>query len=48
MFRDSLDEMDESRNVVQDLVDEYEAATKPDYLVRLSLFLNFFISHRFL
>lgn len=32
MFRDSLDEMDESRNVVQDLVDEYEAATKPDYL----------------
>jgi tubulin gamma len=26
------DEMDDSRDVVQTLVDEYEAATKPDYL----------------
>eukprot|EP00096_Caligus_rogercresseyi_P010311 TRINITY_DN3710_c0_g1_i1.p1 TRINITY_DN3710_c0_g1~~TRINITY_DN3710_c0_g1_i1.p1 ORF type:complete len:462 (+),score=170.65 TRINITY_DN3710_c0_g1_i1:212-1597(+) len=32
MFRDSLDEMDDSREVVQTLVDEYTAATKPDYL----------------
>jgi len=32
MFADSLDEMDESREVVQKLVDEYTAATKPDYL----------------
>ena len=32
MFQDSLDEMDDSRDVVQTLVDEYEAATKPDYL----------------
>ena len=26
------DEMDDSRDVVQTLVDEYEAANKPDYL----------------
>ena len=32
MFADSLDEMDDSREVVQNLVDEYTAATKPDYL----------------
>ena len=32
MFQDSLDEMDDSRDVVQTLVDEYEAATKADYL----------------
>jgi len=32
MFADSLDEMDESREVVQQLVDEYHAARKPDYL----------------
>ncbi len=32
MFADSLDEMDDSREVVQRLVDEYVAATKPDYL----------------
>ncbi len=32
MFADSLEEMDESRRVVQGLVDEYQAATKPDYL----------------
>uniref|UniRef100_T1J8H8 Tubulin gamma chain n=1 Tax=Strigamia maritima TaxID=126957 RepID=T1J8H8_STRMM len=34
MFQDSLDELDVSRNVVQQLVDEYQAATKPDYLTR--------------
>jgi len=32
MFSDSLDEMDESREVVQQLVDEYSAARGPDYL----------------
>jgi len=32
MFADNLDEMDDSREVVQNLVDEYIAATKPDYL----------------
>ena len=32
MFSDSLDEMDDSRDVVQNLVDEYVAATKPEYL----------------
>ena len=32
MFADNLDEMDSSREVVQSLVDEYTAATMPDYL----------------
>merc|ERR1711973_383036 len=32
MFADNLDEMDDSRDVVQNLVDEYVAATKPEYL----------------
>ena len=32
MFSDNLDEMDDSRDVVQNLVDEYVAATKPEYL----------------
>merc|ERR1739848_385642 len=32
MFRDNLDEMDDSRDVVQNLVDEYVAATKSEYL----------------
>ena len=32
MFKDSLDEFDNSREVLQQLVDEYQAATKPDYL----------------
>jgi tubulin gamma len=32
MFADGLDEMDDSREVVQQLVDEYHAARKPDYL----------------
>jgi hypothetical protein len=31
-FQDSLDEMDDSRDVIQSLVDEYTAATKSDYL----------------
>jgi len=33
MFSDNLDEMDDSREVVQNLVDEYLASTKPDYLL---------------
>jgi len=32
IFSDSLDEMDESREVVQQLVDEYSAARRADYL----------------
>lgn len=32
MFSKDLNELDDSRDVVQDLVDEYEAATKADYL----------------
>lgn len=32
MFAESLDELDSSREVVQQLVDEYIAATTPDYL----------------
>lgn len=32
MFENDLDEMDDSREVIQNLVDEYTAATKPDYL----------------
>lgn len=32
MFAENLDEMDDSRDVVQNLVDEYVAATKPEYL----------------
>lgn len=32
VFSKDLNELDDSRDVVQDLVDEYEAATKADYL----------------
>ncbi|KAL1139283.1 hypothetical protein AAG570_006269 [Ranatra chinensis] len=32
MFQENLDELDISREVLQDLVDEYNAATRPDYL----------------
>lgn len=32
MFEDNLDELDNSREVVQELVDEYKAAARPDYL----------------
>ncbi|KAL3222004.1 hypothetical protein MRX96_029039 [Rhipicephalus microplus] len=32
MFKDTLEELDNSRDNVQELVDEYVAATKPDYL----------------
>lgn len=32
MFKDDLHELDDAREVVDSLVQEYEAATKPDYL----------------
>ncbi|XP_070565994.1 tubulin gamma-1 chain [Ptychodera flava] len=32
MFKDNLDELDNSREVVQQLIDEYHASTKPDYI----------------
>ena len=32
IFSDNLDEMDDSREVVQQLVDEYHAARRSDYL----------------
>ncbi|XP_012299331.1 tubulin gamma-2 chain isoform X2 [Aotus nancymaae] len=32
MFKDNFDEMDRSREVVQELIDEYHAATQPDYI----------------
>ncbi|EDQ87501.1 uncharacterized protein MONBRDRAFT_21602 [Monosiga brevicollis MX1] len=32
MFRDNLDEFDDSREVVQSLVDEYQAAERPEYV----------------
>jgi len=32
MFADGLEEMDDSREVVQQLIEEYHAARKPDYL----------------
>ncbi|CAO3636811.1 unnamed protein product [Cunninghamella echinulata] len=32
MFSDNLDEFDDSRNVVQDLIDEYEACETPEYI----------------
>ncbi len=32
MFKDDLTELDESREVVDCLIQEYEAATKPNYL----------------
>jgi tubulin gamma len=31
MFADSLDEFDDSRETVQQLVDEYRACERPDY-----------------
>lgn len=32
MFKDDLSELDESREVIDSLVQEYEAATQPNYL----------------
>lgn len=32
MFKDDLKELDRSREIVQDLIKEYEASTRPDYI----------------
>lgn len=32
IFKDNFDEMERSREVVQELIDEYHAATRPDYI----------------
>jgi len=32
MFKDDLSELDLSREIVQDLIKEYEASTRPDYV----------------
>lgn len=32
MFKDNLEELDDSKAVVQDLVQEYQAATRADYI----------------
>ncbi|EPY88166.1 Tubulin gamma-1 chain isoform 4-like protein [Camelus ferus] len=32
IFRENFDELDRSREVVQELIDEYHAATRPDYI----------------
>ena len=32
MFKDNLDEFDASREVLQQLIDEYHAATTPEYI----------------
>lgn len=32
MFKDDLEDMDTSREVVQEVIDEYHAATKENYL----------------
>ena len=34
IFKDDFDEMDTSREIVQQLIDEYHAATQPDYISR--------------
>ena len=44
IFKDNLDEFDNSREVIQQLVDEYQAATKPDYLSWGSQQVNFYSS----
>jgi tubulin gamma len=38
MFSDTLDEFDDSRQVVQDLIEEYEACETPDYVNYVSTF----------
>lgn len=32
MFKENFDELDDSRKFVQELIDEYHAATRPDYI----------------
>lgn len=47
MFKDDLSELDESREVVDCLVQEYEAATQPNYLSwqGKSKFISIILSH---
>jgi tubulin gamma len=40
IFTDDLDEFDDSRNVVQELIDEYEACETPEYVNYVSLVEN--------
>lgn len=40
IFADDLDEFDDSRNVVQELIDEYEACETPEYVNYVSLVKN--------
>lgn len=52
MFKDDLSELDESREVVDCLVQEYEAATQANYLSwqgtnKINSFLIFFFSSNF-
>ena len=42
MFADSLDEFDSSREVVQELINEYEACESPDYVTWVRFFTFFF------
>lgn len=48
LFKESLEEFDNSKEVVQQLIDEYNSATKQDYFsfsshqVFLRIFLNFY------
>jgi hypothetical protein len=37
MFSDTLDEFDDSRQVVQDLIEEYEACETPEYVNYVSI-----------
>lgn len=32
IFKENFDELDTSREIVQQLIDEYHAATRPDYI----------------
>lgn len=32
MFKENLDEFDSSKEVLEQLIEEYHAATKPDYI----------------
>lgn len=40
MFENGLEEFDESREVAQELVDEYEACERADYVVSNLLSVN--------
>ena len=50
IFKDDLSELDLSREIVQDLIKEYEASTRPDYVqwgaqkVNIYIWLNSLLS----